>query len=100
MKRLPDFLKEYFWEIDFEKLDSEAKPDYVLERLLEYGDVQAVKWMLQEFSSEKIEETLIKSRAITRKSANFWAVYFGLDRGKIRCLQKPSPSQPEAIWKY
>ena len=43
MKRLPDFLKEYFREIDFDRLDPESRPDYILERLLEYGDVPAAK---------------------------------------------------------
>ena len=100
MKRLPDFLKEYFWEVDFDRLDPEDRPDYILERLLEYGDIPAVKWMFLEFPIEKITGTLARSRAISRKSANFWAGYFGLDRGKVRCLQKPSPSQPKAIWPY
>lgn len=37
-KKLPEFLREYFWDVDFEGIDLEKDRVYVLRRILEYGD--------------------------------------------------------------
>jgi len=43
MKTLPEFLKKYFWDVDFSKLDKEAYSQFIIERILEYGDQKAIK---------------------------------------------------------
>ena len=45
MKKAPAFLKQYFWDIDFDKLDIEKYPLYVVARILNYGDEKAIAWM-------------------------------------------------------
>jgi hypothetical protein len=98
--RLPIEAQRFFWDTDSTQLDVDEYPDYVLERLLEYGDLPSVRWMLQRFPREEIIAVLQSSRRLSSLSANFWALYFGLDRDKIPCLSKPSLREPDAIWPY
>jgi Family of unknown function (DUF6922) len=38
MTKIPEFLKPYFWEIDFAGLSLPERETYVIERVLEYGN--------------------------------------------------------------
>jgi hypothetical protein len=98
--RLPIEAQRFFWDTDSAQLDVDEYPVYVLERLLEYGDLPYVRWMLQRFPREEIIAILQTSCRLSPLSANFWTLYFGLDQDKIPCLSKPSLREPDAIWPY
>lgn len=97
---LPKYLKKYFWEVDFTKLDARKHPGYVMERVLEYGDKKAVSWMLKNFSKKEIIDTLLKSRQLSTKSANFWALVFGVEKDKVLCLNEGFRKRQRVIWPY
>lgn len=96
----PSFLKKYFWDIKFEDLDPQKRSRYTIERLLEYGDEKAVRWMFKNFSEEAIKEALVSSRQLSLKSANFWAMYMGIDKEKVLCLSKPFREIRKKFWPY
>ncbi len=98
--RLPPFLQRYFWDIDPTALDVSQHPTYVMERLLEYGDPEAVRWLLQRFSQEELAAVVQRSRQLSPRSANFWALYFGVSKEDVRCLSRPFREQAEAVWPY
>lgn len=100
MKRLPKFLKEYFWDVDFNKLDFVERKIYILKRILEYGDEKAVAWMWKNFKKQEIRQSLTGFRSYSQKSANFWALILGVPKGKILCLRKHSPGLLKTIWPY
>jgi hypothetical protein len=100
MKKAPKFLKKYFWDIDFAKLDVEAHPHYVLGRILEYGDEQAIRWMGKRFSKAEVADILFHYRTLSPKSANFWAVIFHINRKKVLCLQKHYLATRRMHWAY
>ena len=39
----PVFNKRIFWDVDFEKIDYDAKANFVIERVFERGDVQDIR---------------------------------------------------------
>ena len=96
--KLPSYLKKYFWDTDFEQLDPDKNRSYILSRVFEYGDTKAVKWALQYFPQEDIKKTLRESRALSPKSGNFWALFFGLDKTNLRCFQKSSLKLQSSHW--
>ena len=100
MKKAPKFLKKYFWDIDFDKLDVEAHPQYVLGRILEYGDEKAIKWVMRRFDKNAVADILFHYRSLSPKSANFWAVVFNIDRKKVLCLQKHYLEIRRMHWPY
>jgi hypothetical protein len=100
MKKLPRFLKKYFWDVEFEKLDIQVYSRDILARLLEYGDEKAISWMKRNFTKRQIEDILLHYRDVSPQSANFWALIFNIDRRKVLCLQKPYLEIRKRHWPY
>lgn len=100
MMSLPVHLRKYFWEVEFEKIDLERNRAYVLQRILEYGDEEAVVWMWEQFKKAEIREALGHFRGLCRKSANYWATVLDVPREEVLCLKKPSSGEPKTIWPY
>lgn len=96
----PQFLKPLFWDIDFEKLDVKKYPRYVIERILEYGDLKHVRWMFKTYPKRTIVETVKKSRQLSLKSANFWADYYHIPKDEVLCLTKSFREIQRSIWPY
>ena len=100
MAKLPGHLSKYFWEVEFESLDLDTRRAYILKRILEYGDEEAVSWMLQNFDRSEIRDVLRRFRGISRKSANFWAIVLDIPEDEVECLKKSSTRAHERIWPY
>ena len=98
--KLPSFLKKYFWDVEFKGVHLQQHRDFVLMRVLELGDEEAVQWMWENFNKEEMKNVLSKYRGFSSKSANFWAVILNTPREEVLCLRKPSPKGPEKIWPY
>jgi len=98
--RLPEFTHRYFWDIDPAELDVGEYPRYVIERLLEYGDLPSVRWMERRFSREEIVEVLKSSRALSRKSANFWLGVLNVPREEVRCMSRVFQQKYRQIWNW
>jgi len=97
---LPKFLQSCFWDIDFDKLNPQKYPYFVIERILEYGKKKDVDWLAKNFPKNTIKETIISSRSLSLKSANFWALVLNLDRNKVLCLKKSSAKKQSKIWPH
>ena len=100
MSRLPEFLKKYFWDTEFENIILEKRRIYVLKRILEYGDEKAVAWMRRNFTTKEMKNALSNFRGYSQKSANYWALILDMPREKIPCLKKHSSKEPKKIWPY
>jgi len=88
-KKLPKSFQEYFWDTDFDKINLSSNTKYVIKRILDRGNLDSIKWILNNFPIDIIKHTLISSKDISRKTANFWAEYFNIPKSQITCLQKP-----------
>jgi len=100
MKKLPDFLKKYFWDVEFQRLDFEKRRQFILKRILEYGNEQAVSWMLKNFKRSEIKNVLCNFRGFSQKSANFWSLILDVPKDKVLCLKKALSKKQEKIWPY
>ena len=84
---LPEYVKMVLWDVDTEELDLKKHWFFAIERIMVYGNENDVQWMLGTFSKERLIEVVKKSRNLNRKTANFWALWFGIDREDIRCFK-------------
>lgn len=100
MKRLPSFLKKYFWDVEFKNIDLQKRKIYVLKRLLEFGDEKAVVWMRKNFKREEIKDALCNFRGYSQKSANFWAFILGVKKEAVKCLNKSFREIQKQFWPY
>ncbi len=71
-----NLLSPVFWEIDIDKADFENHKKYTIERILQYGRTEHVRWMLKNFSESDIIDTVKRSRIIDRRTANYWSIHY------------------------
>ena len=84
---IPEYIKMVLWDVDTEEVDLKKHWFFIIERIMVYGNENDVQWMLGTFSKEQLIEVVKKSRNLNRKTANFWALWFGIDREEIRCFK-------------
>lgn len=75
---IPSTLQNIFWDIDLANFRPEDYPDYTIFRVLELGDEAAIRWMRQTFPEGEIRRVVSTERRLTQKSANFWALVYGI----------------------
>jgi hypothetical protein len=92
--KLPGFLKPYFWDVDFEKLDLDKSRRFILNRVIDRGNTPSLRWALSIYSKDEIRELILTSRDLSRKTANFWADMLAVDKSQVPCLQKPYSPTP------
>jgi hypothetical protein len=80
-------LRLLFWDTNLDSFDPTAYPRYTIERVLEYGNEEAVAWMRSTFTREQILDVLRTDRNLTPLSANFWAILFGIPASDIVALR-------------
>ncbi len=97
---LPEFLKKYFWEVDFKEIDLRKHSTYILIRLMEYGDEKAVSWIKKHFTGEDIANVLFHFKGISPRTANYWALMLGIDINKVLCLQRYYLKTQRKHWNY
>lgn len=69
---IPSSLHRYFWDVDPRQLDSARHERPIIERLLERGDMESVRWMLKTYDRKRIADVARVSRSLSPKSRNFW----------------------------
>ena len=87
---LPPLLRRFFWDTDFDELRLPECEFYCIERLLEHGDDDAIRWVRATFPSDRIAHVVRDSRAVSRKTANFWSLLLSIPREQVRCFSTPS----------
>jgi hypothetical protein len=89
-RNLPEFLAPFFWDVDFLKLDSGRSSYFIISRLLELGDEKAVAYILSTFRRDELIEVVRNSRFISKRSRNFWRLFFHLENEP--CIPKRYPT--------
>ena len=89
VKKLPEFLKKYFWDVNFVELDGEKRPYFVISRIVDKGDLEAVLWVTKNYSGEKIKQSIKVSRELSRSTAKFWTRMLTINEEEVACLRKP-----------
>ena len=73
-KQIPPAFKKFFWDTDFTKLKFPEHQNYVLGKLMAYGDLASIRWILRTFDHGTIRRYLEKKGEYTldKKSYLFW----------------------------
>lgn len=89
LTEVPQHVRQYLWDVDQEKLSRSDHADFIIERVLEYGDMSALNWIREQYNPQEIKKVLINSRRISAKTGNFFALVYKLDPSTLKCLQEP-----------
>lgn len=85
---LPEAFNKYFWDTKIENLSKDKNATYIIERLLELGNVNELKWINENYSKEQILKTVQNSRRISPKTGNFFSLYYGIPKESLLCMKK------------
>jgi hypothetical protein len=67
--------KYLFWDVS--KIDPYKNAEFIIQRILQFGDIDDLRWALNFYGEEKIKEIFLKvKRKLDKKSLNFWKLYF------------------------
>lgn len=84
---IPQQLRPYFWDVNADTFPPEAHPEYTIARVLELGDVEAVAWLKSHFTDEVIKDVIRRERRLSPRSANYWALIYGIPLQDVAALQ-------------
>ena len=98
--KLPEYAKKYFWDKDADKLDVSQHIDYIIARLLQYGDVRSMSWLFKHTDKESIRSAIANRRGISARSLHFWTIFFDIPKYKVKCLNKSYQNRRKTLWPY
>jgi len=75
---VPERFRSLFWDTSLKNIHLRKNARYVIERILDFGDLDAVEWMQRVYTLQTVIDVLTLSRSITEKSRNFWLQWFGV----------------------
>ncbi len=89
MKKIPSYVTKYLWDVSLDKISISGDAEFIIERVLEYGNFDALDWINTTYGKEKIVRVLKKSRRISPKTGGFYALYYDVAKESLECIQKP-----------
>ena len=77
---LPRALREFFWDCDFECLRWGTDRDFVIERLLERGDLRAMRWLRKRVSDGELRVWIESrgGRGLSPRRLRYWELVLSL----------------------
>lgn len=81
-------------------MNPRTHPYYVINRLLDKGNLAAARWVLKNFPREIIKETFRKMRDFSPWNGTFWARLLEMKREEVKCLQTPYLEMRKQLWPY
>jgi hypothetical protein len=74
---LPKEFKKYFWDVDFKWVSTRPLDRFTLERVMNFGNLKALKWLLHTVPKSTILKVVESSRQLDKKTINFWKIIYG-----------------------
>lgn len=75
-----------FWDVDISEIDLSAHAQWVVERVLEYGDFNDVQALILSFGRSGFLDIVSRARFSSRKTMRFWETM--LKQEGVSCTRK------------
>lgn len=95
----PASVGRFFCELTWRDEFADRYPFYVVERLIEKGNTEAVRWVRARYGDAFIGEVVRRSRKISRKTARFWQQILEIPEEEVLCLSEHWLNRPNRFWK-
>lgn len=76
-----------FWDVDFEKLISQANqyPDFIIRKVFKHGTFEDIINIINYFGKQKSIESLTSAHYLTEKTLHFASSIFNINKSKFKC---------------
>ena len=79
-------MKPFFWDVRLEDLNTCDNYVFIIERLLNEGDEDALRWLFLTYDGRRIRDAVLTARNLSTKTARCWSNYFDLKEEEMRCF--------------
>jgi hypothetical protein len=76
---VPERFRTLFWDTNLKKIHIKRNARYIIERVLELGNLDALNWLQRVYSVQNILDVLSTRRGVSDKSRTFWNLWFGAE---------------------
>jgi hypothetical protein len=76
---VPERFRTLFWDTNLHNIQVKRNARYIIERVLELGNLDALNWLQRAYTVQNILDVLNTSRALSEKSRLFWMLWFGVE---------------------
>ena len=78
MAKVPQRHLWVFWDVDARSLDTTRSADYILPRVLEFGGIAEVRWLIATYGMERIHRFLrdVGHPELSDRTIGFWRAAF------------------------
>ena len=96
--QIPVGLKPYFQEYDITRLDLSRDANLVIQRVLEFGTWDEIRWLFETYSSKRIRLFLRErgERLLQPVTFNYWRKLLGIRRWR----KSPFPTTKNELWNH
>lgn len=90
----PIFNKRIFWDVVFENIDYDVRANFVIERVIERGDVPDIRNCFKYYGVEKVTEALLNARFLPETRMYLAAAAIDRPLTDFRCytLRQSNPT--------
>lgn len=97
IKLIDNLRKSLFWDIDPDKLVIEKDIQFIVGRVLDYGNLKEWKFIKQLYGELKVVDIAKEHIFSDPRSANFWALIFSIPANQLKCTRNPLLKTPNAF---
>lgn len=65
-------MKKYFWDVNWIELTTGPFDDFIVCRIADKGDEEAVRWLAGLYPVDRIADAISRSRTVSGKTRRFW----------------------------
>ncbi len=76
VKSVPSRLFKFFWDVDPKTLNVRRHSRFIIERILDVGDLDAFWWAQKQYPTALLIEVSLTSRRLSDRSKQFWKIWF------------------------
>jgi hypothetical protein len=88
---LPEPLRPFFWDVDFQRLSVGESSYFIISRLMEHGDEPEIRFLLETYSQKEMIHVLKNSRSLSSRSRGFWKIVFESENELCTPKRYPTP---------
>jgi len=77
--------KTYFWDVNSEKLNVETSKRLIIERVVNFGNLEDFKTITDYWGKEEIKRTVVELNYLDPKTLNFLSLLYNISQKDFKC---------------
>jgi hypothetical protein len=74
-------IARYFWDTDMATLKWEDYKNFIIRRILQYGDFNSIKWLRTQVGDDELRNWIVtrNGRGLSPRQIRYWALILDID---------------------